>query len=160
MSAATNYLTGSALRNWTNGNWVNGTVNPSGAPSLYGANFQAITWAQQNAGYLNANGSLPNASLENALHTADTQLGSFINFLESTGKMNSTLLFVGSKQGQGPINPETEIVSNPDFMMDDTGVPVAYFVGEDGGIVSCLHFLQRPITITSSTADAVPAAVA
>lgn len=43
---------------------------------------------------------------------------------------------IGSKQGQGPINPKTLQVSNPDFMQDDTGVPVQFFVGEDGGIVS------------------------
>jgi hypothetical protein len=29
----------SALRNWTNGNWVNGTKNLDGGPSLYGGQF-------------------------------------------------------------------------------------------------------------------------
>jgi hypothetical protein len=36
-----NLSMGSALRNWTLGNRVNGTRNPAGAPSLYSANFQA-----------------------------------------------------------------------------------------------------------------------
>jgi hypothetical protein len=126
---------GSALRNWTQGNWVNGTKNPSGAPSLYGANFQTITWAQQNAGYLDAAGNNPNKSLASALHEADARLGAFLNFLKSSGKLDSTLVIIGSKQGQGPINPKTLKVSNPDFM-DGTGVPVAFFVGEDGGVVS------------------------
>lgn len=126
---------GSALRNWTQGNWVNGTKNPSGAPSLYGANFQTITWAQQKAGYLDAAGNNPNKSLASALHEADARLGAFLSFLQSSGKLNSTLVMIGSKQGQGPIDPKTLKVSNPDFM-DGTGVPVAFFVGEDGGVVS------------------------
>lgn len=132
------------------GNWVNGTKNPSGAPSLYGANFQAITWAQQNAGYLNANGSQPNASLENALQAADARLGQFLNFMQSSGKLNSTLILIGSKQGQGPIDPKTLNVSNPDFGSDDTGVPVSFFVGEDGGIVSlvfCPSQLPEAVTV-------------
>jgi hypothetical protein len=132
----TDHYLGSALRNWTNGNWANGTKNPAGAPSLYGSNFQIITWAQQQAGYLDVNGNQPNKSLESALTEADARLGDFLNFLQSTGKLNSTLVMIGSKQGQGPINPKTLKVSNPDFMQDDTGVPVQFFVGEDGGIVS------------------------
>ena len=39
-------------------------------------NFQAITWAQQNAGYLDASGT-PNASLESAFHAADAGLKGF-----------------------------------------------------------------------------------
>jgi len=132
---------GSALRNWTLGNWANGTKNPSGAPSLYGADFQTITWAQQNAGYLDAAGDNPNKSLASALSEADARLGTFLNFLQSSGKLNSTLVLIGSKQGQGPINPKTLKVSNPDFM-DGTGVPVAFFVGEDGGIVSTRLWYQ------------------
>jgi hypothetical protein len=120
------------------GNWANGTKNPSGAPSLYGANFQAITWAQQNAGYLDATGARPNASLEAAFHTADQQLGEFVKFLQTAGELNTTLLLIGSKQGQGPIDPSTLVVSDPQTVIDGAGVDVAFFVGEDGGIVSSL----------------------
>jgi membrane-anchored protein YejM (alkaline phosphatase superfamily) len=84
---------------------------------------------------LDAAGNNPNKSLENALHEADARLGTFLNFLQSSGKLDSTLVMIGSKQGQGPINPKTLKVSNPDFM-GGTGVPVAFFTGEDGGVVS------------------------
>lgn len=131
-------LVGSALRNWTNGYWANGTRNPAGGPSLYGANFQAITWAQQNAGYLNASGA-PNASLETALHTADARLGTFLKDLKAAGTLDSTLLLLGSKQGQGPIDPKTLKVSDPQTVIDGAGVPVTFFTGEDGGIVSLFH---------------------
>jgi hypothetical protein len=83
---------------------------------------------------------LPNASLEDAFQTADGRLGDFIEFLESVGKLDTTLLLIGSKQGQGPIDPTTEIVIDPQNVIDGAGVPVAFFVGEDGGIVS---FLQK-----------------
>ncbi len=127
-------LAGSALRNWTNGNWVNGTKNPAGGPSIYGANFQAITFAQQNFGYLDGAGT-PNASLEAAFEMADARLGTFLDDLQDAGKLDSTLLLLGSKQGQGPINPSTLVVSDPQTVVDGAGVPVAFFVGEDGGIV-------------------------
>jgi len=130
--------TGSALRNWTNGNWINGTQNPLGAPALYGANFQAITWAQQNAGYLDAAGT-PNETLASAFHTADQRLGAFVDFLRTSGKLDTTLLLIGSKQGQGPINPKTEVVSDPQTVLDAVGVPVTFFNGEDGGIM----FLEK-----------------
>jgi membrane-anchored protein YejM (alkaline phosphatase superfamily) len=155
-----NYCAGSALRNWTNGNWANGTKNPAGAPSLYGSNFQTITWAQQKAGYLDANGNNPNKSLESALTEADARLGSFLNFLQSTGKLNSTLVLIGSKQGQGPINPKTLKVSNPDFGSDDTGVPVSFFVGEDGGVVSHYSFQRALGPTMRSAANTFPEAVA
>lgn len=125
--AGTNHSIGSALRNWTLGNWANGTKNPSSAPSLYGANFQAINLAKR--WYLNAIGNNPNVSLENALHTVDARLGQFLDFLQSNGKLNSTLVLIGSKQGQGPINPKTLKVSNPNFGPDDTGVPVSFLLG-------------------------------
>ncbi|KAK9327357.1 alkaline-phosphatase-like protein [Lipomyces starkeyi] len=129
----------SALKNWTDGNWANGTENPSGAPSLYGANFQAITFAQQNFGYLDGAGT-PNATLEEAFVATDKRLGQFLKDLESAGKMNDTLLLLGSKQGQGPINPNTLVVTDPQTVIDGAGVPVAFFVGEDGGIM----WLENP----------------
>ena len=118
---------------------MNGTKNPSGAPSLYAANFQAITWAQQNAGYLDAVGT-PNKTLEAAFQKADSELGNFIKFLNSTGKLDSTLLMVGSKQGQGPINPKTEYLIDPSLVTGAVSVNITYFNGEDGGIM----FLENP----------------
>ena len=110
-------------------------MNPAGGPSLYGANFQAITWAQQKAGYLDGAGT-PNASLEAAFQRADERLGTFLEDLENAGKLDSTLLLIGSKQGQGPVDPKTLVVTDSQTVIDGAGVPVAFFVGEDGGIVS------------------------
>lgn len=58
-----------------------------------------------------------------------------MNFLKTSGKLDTTLLLIGSKQGQGPINPKTEVVSDPQTVIDAAGVPIAFFNGEDGGIV-------------------------
>lgn len=132
-------MEGSALRNWANGKFVNGTTNPAGGPSLYSANFQAITWAQQNTGYLDAYGT-PNTTLESAFQTADERLGTFISELKNAGKLESTLLLVGSKQGQGPVNPKNILVYDPSLVTDAVGVPVAFFNAEDGGIM----YLQNP----------------
>jgi hypothetical protein len=115
---------------------VNGTKNPDGGPSIYGANFQAITFAQQNNGYLDGSGT-PSTALEQAFEMADSRLGTFLDDLADANKLHQTLVFIGSKQGQGPINPKTLVVTDPQTVIDGAGVPVAFFVGEDGGIVSC-----------------------
>jgi len=122
------------LRNWTQGNWVNGTKNPAGQPSIYGANFQAITFAQQNYGYLDGVGT-PSPELAAAFDAADSRLGTFLDDLANARVQHSTLVLIGSKQGQGPIDPKTLVVTDPQTVIDGANVPVAYFVGEDGGIV-------------------------
>lgn len=129
----------SALANWTNDCFTNGTMNPAGGPRLYAANFQAITWAQQNAGYLDGAGT-PNKSLATAFQMADQRLGDFLTVLDNAGKLDSTLLLVGSKQGQGPINPKTLHVEGPNSLMTAAGVPVSFFNAEDGGIM----YLKNP----------------
>ena len=174
-------VAGSALRNWTEGNFLNGTKNPAGGPAIYAANFQAITWAQQTAGYLDGQGT-PNKSLAAAFDASDKKLGEFLSVLKDcksnswaegfskletslkvswpprkpfavfeiprhlltrlpvnlANKLDSTLLLVGSKQGQGPINPNTLKVINPTAVQKAAGVPVAFFNGEDGGLVGYL----------------------
>ena len=124
-------------------------MNPAGGPSLYGANFQAITWAQQNVGYLDGAGT-PNASLEAAFQRADERLGTFLEDLQKAGKLDSTLLLIGSKQGQGPIDPKTLVVSDPSTVVDGAGVPVAFFVGEDGGIVSFCYCFTASLNLKTS----------
>ncbi|KAK1085679.1 hypothetical protein LTR48_004307 [Friedmanniomyces endolithicus] len=128
----------SALRNWTKGNFANGTTNPDGPPSMYGANFQAITWAQTNAGYLDALGAQPNKSLEMALQYADARLGTFLGDLKAAGQLDSTLLLVGSKQGQGPINAANETFISDVHLtasVEAAGIKVAQTTADDGGIM-------------------------
>lgn len=125
----------SALANWTSGLYTNGTKNPDGAPALMGANFQAITWGQTDGGYLNANGSQPNRTLASALNHTDLRLGQFISHLEAIGMMNTTLLLLGSKQGQGPINAANLTEFDQSNVVAAAKVPVAFFTGDDGGIM-------------------------
>lgn len=113
---------------------MNGTKNPAGQPSIYGANFQAITFAQQNYGYLDGVGT-PSPELAAAFDAADSRLGTFLDDLANARVQHSTLVLIGSKQGQGPIDPKTLVVTDPQTVIDGASVPVAYFVGEDGGIV-------------------------
>ena len=84
---------------------------------------------------------MPNTSLEEAFQFSDQRLGAFVQFLESSGKMNSTLLLIGSKQGQGPVNPATLVVSEPQTVVDAAQVNVTFFVAEDGGIVGLNYSL-------------------
>lgn len=129
------HFLGSALRDWANGNFANGTKNPEGGPSLYGANFQAITWAQSDGGCLNSNGSLPNRTLQDALSSTDRRLGIFLKGLQGAGRLDSTLLLLGSKQGQGPVDPKTLNIFDQSKVVNGAVVPFAFFTGDDGGIM-------------------------
>lgn len=101
-----------------------------------------MTWAQANAGYLDAAGT-PNASLADAFDFVDKSLGQFVKFLNSSNKLDDTLLIIGSKQGQGPINSQTEYLIDPSLVQDAVSVPIAFFNGEDGGIVSLYEDICR-----------------
>ena len=95
-----------ALANWVQGNFVNGSSNPAGIPAVFGANFQALTDAQSVVGYQNGNAD-PTPNITAVLRHFDSKLNEFIGELKSAGIWEKTLLLVGSKQGQGPIDPKT-----------------------------------------------------
>lgn len=77
-------------------------------------------------------------TLEAAFKATDARLCAFIDYLKKCNQLDSTLLLVGSKQGQGPIDPKTLNEFDPQIVQDGAGVNVTYFVGLDGGIVSLL----------------------
>ncbi|TKA42814.1 hypothetical protein B0A54_07030 [Friedmanniomyces endolithicus] len=113
--------------------FMNGPSGPS-----HSANFQAITWAQTNTGYLDALGAQPNKSLEMALQYADARLGTFISDLKAAGQLDSTLLLLGSKQGQGPINAANETFISDVHLtasVEAAGIAVAQTTADDGGIM-------------------------
>lgn len=124
----------SALKNWTSGKFTNGTKNPRGCPHLYGANFQTLNYAQSNYGYKNG-AYEPTANISKALLAFDQKLGDFISHLKSINVLDDTLLMIGAKQGQGPIDPNGVRLIDPNTLLNATGVTTVYFTGEDGGLI-------------------------
>jgi len=80
-------------------------TKPSGVPAIFGMNFQAVSVGQKltAAGYTDAAGT-PSAGLTQALDFVDGSLGSFLDALKKEHLDQETLVIVGAKHGQSPID--------------------------------------------------------
>jgi hypothetical protein len=120
-TVANDQLKVTAIINEIHGLKHDGSPN-SGAPAVFGMNFQAVSVGQKLAkdnsdgscpqsthtglpgGYTDGAGT-PTAVLAYGLQKTDEALGSMIQALKQRGLYNSTLFIVGAKHGQSPINP-------------------------------------------------------
>jgi hypothetical protein len=76
-----------------------------GVPALFGMNFQAVSVGQKVTadGYLDASGT-PSRQLELSLESVNHALMSMIEALTHEHLLHQTLIVVGAKHGQSPIN--------------------------------------------------------
>lgn len=73
-------------------------------PTLFGLNLQAVNVGQKLAGYRNAQAQ-PTLALADAIAHCDRLLGEIVAALRKAKLLNSTLLIVTAKHGNGPIDP-------------------------------------------------------
>jgi hypothetical protein len=75
-------------------------------PTVFGMDFQGVGVGQKLpvGGYVDADGT-PSALLEGALEHVDHSLARFVAALEKRRLLNSTLIVVGAKHGQSPVDP-------------------------------------------------------
>jgi hypothetical protein len=85
--------------------------NSARVPNLFGMNFQAVSVGQKllepgvgNGGYLDGAGT-PSELLTQEIQFVDASIGEMVNELKDTGRLDSTLIFITAKHGQGPIDP-------------------------------------------------------
>lgn len=78
---------------------------PAPAPAIFGLNLQAVNVGQKLAGYKDAIGH-PTSQLEAALVHSDGLIGKIVSALRETNLLDSTLLIVTAKHGNGPIDPK------------------------------------------------------
>jgi hypothetical protein len=89
-------------------------------PAIFGMNFQAVSVGQKLAndpvgatGYADVYGT-PNPALLNAIQFVDTSLGRMVKELQKNGLYDDTLIIIGAKHGQSPIDRHK---------VDNTGYP-------------------------------------
>jgi hypothetical protein len=80
-------------------------------PNLFGMNFQAVSVGQKllepgvgNGGYLDAAGT-PSELLTGEIEFVDASIGKMVDELKDKGELDSTLIVITAKHGQGPIDP-------------------------------------------------------
>ncbi len=74
-------------------------------PTIFGLNLQAVNVGQKLAGYKDSRG-LPSPQLEDALIHSDMLIGKIVSALREKDLLDSTLLIVTAKHGNGPIDPK------------------------------------------------------
>jgi hypothetical protein len=81
-------------------------------PNLFGMNFQAVSVGQKlieantgSGGYLDAAGT-PSDLLLGEIEFVDASIGKMVEELKETGHLDSTLIVITAKHGQGPIDPK------------------------------------------------------
>jgi len=93
-----------AVINWIKGFDHTGTTKV-GVPAIYGMNFQSVSVGEKVTadGYLDAQGT-PSTQLELSLDFVDASLGQMLQALDDRHLTDSTLVIVGAKHGQSPID--------------------------------------------------------
>jgi hypothetical protein len=127
-------------------------TNKVGVPAIFGMNFQAVSVGQKVTadGYLDAAGT-PSPQLALSLEFVDTALGQMLDALEDRHLTRSTLVIVGAKHGQSPIdvsklhmlvgstNPKVPTgqidVTDPSTLLASGGVSIAQETADDVALI-------------------------
>ncbi|MBN3787859.1 alkaline phosphatase family protein [Burkholderia sp. Ac-20353] len=143
--------------NWINGLDQTGTKHV-GVPAIFGMNFQAVSVGQKvtkamegasttRGGYVDA-AATPTLPLQQSLDFVDASLGRMVDALEASHLLRSTLIIVGAKHGQSPIDVKTlhmlkgssnayatADVVDPGDLLNNSGAAVAQETADDVSLI-------------------------
>ena len=129
-----------------------GTGKKLGVPTIFGMNFRAVSVGQKVTadGYTDALGT-PSAELLASIEFVDQSLGKMLDTLSDERLLASTLVIVGAKHGQSPIDvgqlhmlkgstnpkvlPANKDVVDPVDLLQMGGVPVAQETADDVSLI-------------------------
>ena len=107
-----------------------------GVPALFGTNFQAVSVGEKlkGSGYTDVLGT-PSAGLASELEYVDDSLGKFVAELKKEGIYNSTLIIVGAKHGQSPIDITKRVGIGGGEPAATIGAADAFDISDDGSLI-------------------------
>jgi Type I phosphodiesterase / nucleotide pyrophosphatase len=132
-----------------------------GVPAVFGTNFQAVSVGEKlqkdpvtgaSGGYTDVLGT-PAAGLAAELAFVDQSLGMMVKELISQGVYNSTLIIVGAKHGQSPIDVSKRVGIGGGQPAALIGAAEAFDISDDGSLIwltspsltaSVVHHLSEP----------------
>lgn len=105
-------------------------------PRLFGTNFQAVSVGQKlkAGGYTDVLGT-PSAGLQGELDFVDQSLGKMVAELQKKGLYESTLIIVGAKHGQSPIDRQKRVGIGGGEPAATIGTPEAFDISDDGSLI-------------------------
>lgn len=105
-------------------------------PAVFGMNFQAVSVGQKlkHNGYADAFGT-PSAGLLSELDFVDRSLERMIEALKKQGLYDSTLIIVGAKHGQSPIDPSKRVAIPGSTPQTVVGPAYAFDISDDVSLI-------------------------
>jgi len=107
-----------------------------GVPAVFGTNFQAVSVGEKlkNAGYTDVLGT-PSQGLASELEFVDQSLGRIVAELKKEGIYNSTLIIIGAKHGQSPIDVTKRVGIGGGQPTATIGSADAFDISDDGSLI-------------------------
>jgi type I phosphodiesterase/nucleotide pyrophosphatase len=108
-----------------------------GTPAIFGMNFQAVSVGQKLAccGYKDTVGT-PSDGLANAIAFVDRSIGQMVDGLRARGLAERTLVIVGAKHGQSPIDrSKRRAFDDGAVIAAPIGSNFAFDIGDDGVLI-------------------------
>lgn len=124
-----------------------------GVPTLFGTNFQSVSVGEKLAvdpvtgatgGYTDVLGT-PGPGLSSELDFVDQSLGKFVAELKAQGIYDSTLIIIGAKHGQSPIDVTKRVGIGGGEPTTTLGSADAFDISDDGSLI----WLIDPSLVTS-----------
>lgn len=108
-------------------------------PTLFGTNFQAVSVGEKLAGsgYADVLGT-PSAGLLSELDFVDSSLGKMVSALKNAGVYDETLIIIGAKHGQSPIDQTKRVGiggGQPATLINTLGSGEAFDISDDGSLI-------------------------
>lgn len=105
-------------------------------PTVFGTNFQAVSVGQKlkGNGYTDVLG-IPSAGLASELDFVDQSLGRMVSELKKQGLLDSTLIIIGAKHGQSPIDVQKRVGIGGGQPATAIGAPEAFDISDDGSLI-------------------------
>jgi Type I phosphodiesterase / nucleotide pyrophosphatase len=132
-----------AVLNQING-WTHDGSKHVGTPALFGTNFQSVSVGEKlkqdpnnpqiTGGYLDVLGT-PGLGLASELDYIDKSLGKFVSALRKNGLLDSTLIIVGAKHGQSPIDVTKNHNIGGSQPTATLGAADAFDISDDGSLI-------------------------
>ncbi len=131
-----------------------------GVPMLFGTNFQAVSVGEKLkvAGYTDVLGT-PSAGLAGELDFIDQSLGEFVAELKKEGIYEDTLIIVGAKHGQSPIDVSKRVGIGGGEPTATIGAADAFDISDDGSLIWLTDSSLTPSVVTTLSTPANQAAL-
>jgi hypothetical protein len=124
-----------AVINWIDGKTSDGQ-NSAPVPAIFGMNFQAVSVGQKlkSGGYTDELGTA-SANLAQDLDFVDQSLGAMVAEIMKQGLWPNTMIIVGAKHGQSPIQRSVKTAIDPANIPAIVGSSYAFDISDDASLI-------------------------